>query len=185
MQTATRTDFRLRGRRFGAADDRLELICRGSRPAAGRLAAQHGDPAAISISGALSQPMIRRADRPTLGDGSAQANPASNQSVAALSCGRCLSTETMTVSGQFKRHLCGLIAMAAGLGCASRSRLSLSRLPQRFGRRAGPRTRSASPPGAAPTANRRRSPISSHSPRKPAPASRPRSMTARSPRSKR
>jgi AsmA protein len=36
-------------------------------------------PPRISISGALSQPMIRRADRPTLGDGSVQGNPASNQ----------------------------------------------------------------------------------------------------------
>lgn len=36
-------------------------------------------PPRVSISGALSQPMIRRADRPTLGDGSAPANPASNQ----------------------------------------------------------------------------------------------------------
>jgi hypothetical protein len=36
-------------------------------------------PPRISISGALSQPMIRRADRPTLGDGSVQANPAASQ----------------------------------------------------------------------------------------------------------
>jgi AsmA protein len=36
-------------------------------------------PPRISISGALSQPMIRRADRPTLGDGSVQTNPASSQ----------------------------------------------------------------------------------------------------------
>jgi hypothetical protein len=36
-------------------------------------------PPLISISGALSQPMIRRADRPALGDGSVQTNPASNQ----------------------------------------------------------------------------------------------------------
>ena len=36
-------------------------------------------PPLISISGALSQPMIRRADRPTLGDGSVQTNPASKQ----------------------------------------------------------------------------------------------------------
>jgi len=34
-------------------------------------------PPRISISGALSQPMIRRADRQTLGDGSVQTNPAS------------------------------------------------------------------------------------------------------------
>jgi AsmA protein len=36
-------------------------------------------PPRISISGSLLQPMIRRADRPTLGDGSVQANPAVNQ----------------------------------------------------------------------------------------------------------
>ena len=36
-------------------------------------------PPRVSISGALSQPMIRRADRPTLGDGSAPANPAAGQ----------------------------------------------------------------------------------------------------------
>jgi AsmA protein len=36
-------------------------------------------PPRISISGALSQPMIRRADRPTLGDGSVQTNPVSSQ----------------------------------------------------------------------------------------------------------
>jgi hypothetical protein len=36
-------------------------------------------PPRISISGALSQPMIRRADRPTLGDGSVQTNPATSQ----------------------------------------------------------------------------------------------------------
>ena len=36
-------------------------------------------PPLIAISGALSQPMIRRADRPTLGDGSVQTNPASSQ----------------------------------------------------------------------------------------------------------
>jgi AsmA protein len=36
-------------------------------------------PPRISISGALSQPMIRRADRPTLGDGSVKTNPASSQ----------------------------------------------------------------------------------------------------------
>ena len=36
-------------------------------------------PPRISISGALSQPMIRRADQPTLGDGSVQANPATSQ----------------------------------------------------------------------------------------------------------
>ncbi len=36
-------------------------------------------PPRISIRGALSQPMIRRADRPTLGDGSVQANPAADQ----------------------------------------------------------------------------------------------------------
>ena len=41
-------------------------------------------PPRISISGALSQPMIRRADRPTLGDGSVQANPASNQDFALI-----------------------------------------------------------------------------------------------------
>jgi hypothetical protein len=33
----------------------------------------------ISVSGALAQPMIRRADRPTIGDGSARADPAANQ----------------------------------------------------------------------------------------------------------
>jgi hypothetical protein len=36
-------------------------------------------PPRISISGSLLQPMIRRADRPTLGDRSGQANPAVNQ----------------------------------------------------------------------------------------------------------
>jgi AsmA protein len=36
-------------------------------------------PPRVSISGSLLQPMIRRADRPTLGDGSVQANPAVNQ----------------------------------------------------------------------------------------------------------
>ena len=36
-------------------------------------------PPRVSISGALSQPMIRRADRPTLGDGSVPANPAAGQ----------------------------------------------------------------------------------------------------------
>jgi len=36
-------------------------------------------PPRISISGALSQPMIRRADRPTLGEGSVQTNPAATQ----------------------------------------------------------------------------------------------------------
>ena len=36
-------------------------------------------PPRFSISGALSQPMIRRVDRPTLGDGSVPANPASSQ----------------------------------------------------------------------------------------------------------
>jgi hypothetical protein len=36
-------------------------------------------PPRVSVSGALSQPMIRRADRPTLGDGSVQANPAADQ----------------------------------------------------------------------------------------------------------
>jgi AsmA protein len=36
-------------------------------------------PPRVSIRGALSQPMIRRADRPTLGDGSVQANPAADQ----------------------------------------------------------------------------------------------------------
>ncbi len=35
-------------------------------------------PPRISISGALSQPMIRRADRPTVGDGSVPANPATS-----------------------------------------------------------------------------------------------------------
>jgi hypothetical protein len=34
-------------------------------------------PPRISISGALSQPMIRRADRPTLGDGSGQSSQVS------------------------------------------------------------------------------------------------------------
>ncbi|MGH6802227.1 MAG: AsmA family protein, partial [Methyloceanibacter sp.] len=36
-------------------------------------------PPRISISGSLSQPMIRRADRPTLGGGSAQTSPATTQ----------------------------------------------------------------------------------------------------------
>ena len=36
-------------------------------------------PPRISISGSLSQPMIRRADRPTLGEGSAQTSPAATQ----------------------------------------------------------------------------------------------------------
>lgn len=36
-------------------------------------------PPRFSISGALSQPMIRRADRPTLGEGSAQTSPAATQ----------------------------------------------------------------------------------------------------------
>jgi AsmA protein len=36
-------------------------------------------PPRISISGSLSQPMIRRADRPTIGEGSAQTNPAASQ----------------------------------------------------------------------------------------------------------
>ena len=36
-------------------------------------------PPRISISGSLSQPMIRRADRPTLGEGSPQTSPAANQ----------------------------------------------------------------------------------------------------------
>lgn len=36
-------------------------------------------PPRVSISGALSQPMIKRADRPTLGDGSVQASPAAGQ----------------------------------------------------------------------------------------------------------
>lgn len=36
-------------------------------------------PPRISISGALFQPMIRRADRPTLGEGSVQTNPAATQ----------------------------------------------------------------------------------------------------------
>lgn len=36
-------------------------------------------PPRISISGSLSQPMIRRADRPTLGEGSAQTSPGATQ----------------------------------------------------------------------------------------------------------
>jgi hypothetical protein len=36
-------------------------------------------PPRISISGSLSQPMIRRADRPTLGGGSAQTSPTTTQ----------------------------------------------------------------------------------------------------------
>jgi uncharacterized protein involved in outer membrane biogenesis len=36
-------------------------------------------PPRISISGSLSQPMIRRADRPTLGGGSARTSPAATQ----------------------------------------------------------------------------------------------------------
>jgi AsmA protein len=35
-------------------------------------------PPRVSISGALTQPMIRRADQPTLGDGSVQANPSTS-----------------------------------------------------------------------------------------------------------
>ena len=37
------------------------------------------NPPRISISGSLSQPMIRRADRPTLGEGSAQTSPTATQ----------------------------------------------------------------------------------------------------------
>jgi hypothetical protein len=44
---------------------------------ASRLSAE--TPPRISITGSLSQPMIRRADRPTIGEGSAQTNPASSQ----------------------------------------------------------------------------------------------------------
>jgi hypothetical protein len=36
-------------------------------------------PPRISISGALSRPTIRRADRPTLGTGAVQADPAAKQ----------------------------------------------------------------------------------------------------------
>jgi len=36
-------------------------------------------PPRVSIRGSLSQPMIRRADRPTLGEGSTQTSPAANQ----------------------------------------------------------------------------------------------------------
>jgi AsmA protein len=36
-------------------------------------------PPRISISGSLGQPMIRRVDRPTIGEGSGRANPAANQ----------------------------------------------------------------------------------------------------------
>jgi AsmA protein len=38
-----------------------------------------GTPPRISISGAVTQPTIRRADRPTLGDGSVQTNPGSTR----------------------------------------------------------------------------------------------------------
>lgn len=54
------------------------FIADHARPlSASRLSTE--SPPRIAISGALSQPMIRRADRPTLGEGSVQANPASGQ----------------------------------------------------------------------------------------------------------
>ena len=68
-------------------------------------------PPLISISGALSQPMIRRADRPTLGDGSVQTNPASKPSYR-----RADATESMTVSSQLDHQVRGMLAVADAIG---------------------------------------------------------------------